>query len=58
MEQCPNCYEYMDFHMEYFCGNPIIYYTCPKCGYDERNVKTVATTSTTLYESASQSYPS
>ena len=38
MEICPDCGSYMEFHMEYFCGNPVIYYTCPDCGYDSRNV--------------------
>ena len=26
----------MKFNMEYFCGNPFIYYTFISCGYDER----------------------
>ena len=43
MEQCPKCYQYMNFNMTMFCGNPFIFYTCPNCGYDERNIKITAT---------------
>lgn len=43
MEQCPRCNAYMDFHMTYSCGNPFPYYSCPCCGYDERDVKNTAT---------------
>ena len=43
METCPKCHCYMDFHIEYFCGNPYIFYTCPCCGHDDRNVQNYAT---------------
>ena len=48
MEQCPKCSSFMNFHMVYSCGSPYIYYVCPSCGYDTRNQRTYATTSTRM----------
>ena len=46
MKQCPVCGRYMNFHMEYNCGYPQIFYTC-SCGYDTRvELKTIWTTDT------------
>jgi hypothetical protein len=41
----------MKFNMDYFCGNPVIYYTCISCGYDERECYqyTASTTNTDYY---------
>ena len=49
MEQCPKCGEYIEFHIEYSCGNPVIYYTCPQCGYDTRSLVVTVSTSTGKY---------
>ena len=51
MKQCPKCNSYMKFNMDYFCGNPFIYYNCLSCGYDEREYHqcTVSTTKTDSY---------
>jgi len=51
MKQCPKCNSYMKFNMDYFCGNPFIFYTCSSCGYDEREYHqyTVSTTKTDSY---------
>ena len=46
MEQCPKCGCYMNFHMTYSCGSPVIYYICPQCKFDTRNYRSVACTST------------
>lgn len=44
MEKCPICkISYMNFGIEYNYGNPVIYYHCPFCNYDTRNL--TATTS-------------
>lgn len=44
--QCPKCHTHMTFHMDYFAGNPYIFYICPACGYDTRNERTYATSNT------------
>ena len=47
MEQCPECGCYMNFYLRYFCGVPVVFYTCPHCGFDTRSYTSVATTSVT-----------
>ena len=54
MEQCPRCSSFMNFHMDYSCGNPVIFWKCPCCGYDTRNnivitSNHVITTDTSMY---------
>ena len=44
MEYCSKCGEMMEFHISYFCGTPLIYYTCPCCGNDTRKYICTATT--------------
>lgn len=45
MELCPKCGCYMNFHLIYSFGIPVVFYTCPHCGFDTRSYKTVASTS-------------
>ena len=47
MEQCQKCGCYMNFNMTYCCGLPVIFHTCPHCGFDTRSYKIVASTSVT-----------
>lgn len=51
MKQCPKCNSYMRFNMDYFCGNPFIYYNCISCGYGEREHLSyyISTTGTNSY---------
>lgn len=46
MEQCPVCGTFMQFNMTYAYGNPVIYYTCPMCNYDTRDIRTTASSTT------------
>lgn len=33
LERCPSCNGYLNFSMDYNCGNPVIVYTCANCRY-------------------------
>lgn len=33
LERCPSCNGYLNFSMDYDCGNPVIVYTCDNCRY-------------------------
>lgn len=44
--QCKKCAAMMEFKMTYSCGNPLIYYVCPCCGYDTRDDALTYATST------------
>ena len=46
MYQCPICGAYMNFNMGYNGGIPYTYNTCSCCGYDSRNYRAVASTTT------------
>ena len=46
MEQCPICGRWLKFNMQYFCGCPLIFYTCI-CGYDSREYDNTVWTNST-----------
>lgn len=45
MRSCPKCGLYMDYDIEYFCGEPCIVWKCV-CGYDSSKERTVVRTNT------------
>lgn len=46
MNTCPICYKTLKQTIGYFCGSPIVCFTCT-CGYDSRNIKMSFTNRTT-----------
>lgn len=46
MNICPICYKTLKQNIGYFCGSPVVYFTCT-CSYDSRNIKMSFTNRTT-----------
>lgn len=53
MNKCPKCGAYMNFYIEYVCGNPICIYSC-SCGYSTKNSHYSVSNNTTPIKSTNE----
>lgn len=53
LERCPKCNSYLNFSMDYDCGNPVIVYTCENCRYTTFGEAYITDNKTTLTTGAS-----
>lgn len=53
MMKCPSCNGYMNFRMDYSCGNPIVVYTCEDCKYTTFGESYITDNKTTMTDGGS-----